>query len=165
VLTRARRQETATLFITGRDFEERELAMQFDKQSWHWAIIGDAERVRLSQERQAVINCLEDASEPLTPRQLAEELVKKPGSVRKLLRGMARDGQVSDHHGKYTLAATGGTSGNSGNALITPPNGGQDDATDRVTNVTGVTAAGGDQATTRNEETVDEIIRRLCCGE
>src|SRR5215207_2847088 len=49
---------------------------------------------KLSPERRAILQALEDATEPLTPAQVAAATGKHPGSVRKLLFSMLEDGQV-----------------------------------------------------------------------
>jgi len=50
VLQRARGQVEATLSVTGRDIEERELALRFDPTLMAWTLVGDAEVLRRERE-------------------------------------------------------------------------------------------------------------------
>jgi RecA-family ATPase len=54
-----------TLHVRGRDVEEAEKALQFDRATCRWTIIGEASEVRRSDERGRVLTALEDAGEPL----------------------------------------------------------------------------------------------------
>lgn len=54
-----------TLHVRGRDVEEAEKALQFDKETCRWTILGEASEVRRSDERGRVLTALEDAGEPL----------------------------------------------------------------------------------------------------
>ena len=53
------------LHVRGRDVEEAEKALQFDKATCRWTILGEASQVRRSDERGRVLTALEDAGEPL----------------------------------------------------------------------------------------------------
>jgi hypothetical protein len=50
-----------TLYVRGRDIEESEMAMQFDKSSCRWTILGTAADVHRSDQRTAVLKALETA--------------------------------------------------------------------------------------------------------
>jgi len=65
VLRRERGRHDATLFLTGRDIDEREIALQWDPQYALWSILGDAEEYRVSKERKEVFELLKHAQEPL----------------------------------------------------------------------------------------------------
>jgi hypothetical protein len=114
VLKRERGQHDATLFLTGRDIEEREIALRWDPVFALWSILGEADEYRLSKERQGIIELLKTAGEPLTPKRAADLLGKNTneGAVRKLLWTMAKAGQIEGRSGKYAI----GNSGNNGNA-------------------------------------------------
>jgi len=115
VLTRERGKHDAALFITGRDIEERDIALQWDPAYGLWSVMGDAEEYRLSQERRAVIAFFQRENRPFTPREAASLLEKTEGAVRKLFWQMAQDGQLcSLGKGMYTLSS--GNAGNAGNA-------------------------------------------------
>jgi hypothetical protein len=101
VLRRERGDHDATLFVTGRDLDEQETALRFDKTYALWTILGDAEKHRLSKERQDVIDCLMKSGKPMAPSELATLLDKKPGAAKKLLWTMATAGQLSVKDGLY----------------------------------------------------------------
>jgi hypothetical protein len=112
VLKRERGQHDATLFVSGRDVDEREVALRWEPQYALWSILGGAEEYRMSKERREVLDLLDSAGEPLSPTEAAGRLGKKVGAVKKLLWTMYEAGQVQKlDGGKYTS----GNPGNRGN--------------------------------------------------
>jgi AAA domain len=61
ILIMKRQAGAVTLYVRGRDIEESEMAMQFDKSSCRWSILGTAADVHRSNERTAVLKALETA--------------------------------------------------------------------------------------------------------
>lgn len=59
-LYRGRGQRTATFKVTGRDIEERELAMTFDKETGLWSCLGNAEDVIEGEQINAVLEAIRD---------------------------------------------------------------------------------------------------------
>lgn len=107
ILKRKRSQSDGSLYITGRDAEERTLALRF--QFPRWSSLGDAQQHRTSVERLEVLQLLADEPGGLGRADLAKLLSKKPRTVRYLLDCLRDDGlvQVDEKH-KYTLTSTGG---------------------------------------------------------
>jgi AAA domain/Ferric uptake regulator family len=110
VLKRKRGQADAYLHVDGRDIENpTELALKFDQNAATWAIVGDAEEYRLSEQRRAIIRVLENADESLSPKDITEILNAKGvnisyGAVRELLSQMVKDGQGKNvGRGQYVL--------------------------------------------------------------
>jgi hypothetical protein len=105
VLKRRRGKADAYLHVDGRDIERpAELALKFDGQAATWAIVGDAEEYRLSEGRRAILRVLENADEPLSPRDIAEMTEANPGATREMLSQMVRAGQVKNlGRGAYVL--------------------------------------------------------------
>jgi hypothetical protein len=107
VMKRERGKDDATLFVTGRDVEERELAVEWDQAKWQWVHRGSAEEYRRSEARKDILELLEKEDEPLSPREIAEAVGKKDTAVRQLLRSMVQDGEVLRHgtssQTRYTL--------------------------------------------------------------
>jgi Fe2+ or Zn2+ uptake regulation protein len=107
VMKRERGKNDATLFVTGRDVEERELAVEWDPVMWQWVHKGNAEDYRRSEERKEILELLEKEDEPLSPREIADTVAKKDTAVRQLLRSMVQDGEVVRHgtssQTRYTL--------------------------------------------------------------
>lgn len=101
VLRRSRGQADALLYVTGRDVEEeQDYALDWDQQSATWTLKGSAEEYKHSAERFTIIKLLE--MEPMTPKQLADELHKNRSTVRNLLAKMVEDGVVERRFdGKY----------------------------------------------------------------
>lgn len=87
VLKRARGQGKADLFITGRDIEERTLALLFDELGWK--LEGNAEEVRLSESRKSVLQVVEGIGRPMTPKEIAETLDRPGGTIRRLVHELA----------------------------------------------------------------------------
>jgi hypothetical protein len=104
VLKRDRGKQDATLHIDGRDIEEpSELALRWDADIASWALMGDAEEFRMSEERRDIVNLLRCAGEVLGPKDIAQMLNRNYGAVRVMLSEMVKDGLItSPSRGKYT---------------------------------------------------------------
>lgn len=90
------------LYGRGRDIEEFEKALRFDPTRGQWLVLGDAVEVARSDERKAVVDLLEKAKEPMTPRDIAQALGKKEGAIRMLLGRMTSNGEVvREKRGRY----------------------------------------------------------------
>jgi hypothetical protein len=111
ILVLNRGSDGVTLYGRGRDIEEIESAVQFDKQYCRWSMLGDAREVRMSAERRAIIDALRTEREPMSPNVIADVTGHTSGNTRRLLHSMVIDGEVTKAgRGKYTLPD------------ITPPN-------------------------------------------
>lgn len=84
----------ATLYGRGRDIEEIESAVVFDKASCKWFVQGAASDVRRTDERGAVLAALEDADEPMSPGDIADATRMPNQNVRQLLVSMVKAGDV-----------------------------------------------------------------------
>lgn len=96
VLRRERGQADASLFLTGRDVEERDMALKWhgrDADYFHWEWIGEADDMRLSRERQDILDMIERVP-GMKPGDLADAMAKTRGSVRYLLFKLVHDGKV-----------------------------------------------------------------------
>lgn len=103
VLQRVRGEADAKLHITGRDVEERELALRFQSHSGAWQLLGDARRYAHSSERRAIMDALEQRP-GLRPKQIAEATGLNHDSVRHLVLRMRDEALVaSDEGGRYSL--------------------------------------------------------------
>lgn len=116
VLKRDRQAEEGTLSLTGRDIEERELALAFTSLKL-WTVLGAAADVRMSQERREILEVLRtwepgpNGSPAMTPTRIAKELGKNAGTVRRLLMKMRSEGHV--HPGaKFGTWLPGSSGGN-----------------------------------------------------
>ena len=103
ILKRERGQHEASLFVTGRDIEhEQQLALRFDAQTAMWMLVGNAEEVKRTKERQDILDLLsEQFPEGMTPRQVAEALDKNYHTTRCLLRKMEVAGEIQHTDSQY----------------------------------------------------------------
>ncbi|MBB4427095.1 hypothetical protein GGD66_005671 [Bradyrhizobium sp. CIR48] len=102
VLVLTRNANGSVLYGRGRDIEEIETAMRFD--AGKWAILGNADEVRKSNERRKIISVLTDARDELTPASIAKIAGMNSVNVRQLLRSMVRDGDISQPRSGYYSA-------------------------------------------------------------
>src|SRR5919112_4922073 len=105
VLKRDRGRADAYLHVTGREIEEEaELALRWNADLASWTLVGDAEEYRISKERQEIVRVLEEAEEPMTPKEVAELLGKSVNAVKYLMWKMSKDGQLATvGKGRYSL--------------------------------------------------------------
>jgi len=88
--------------ITGRDIYDRELALRFGG-GCIWRLLGNASSVFISEEREEILDAIEDQS--LAPFEIAKLVDKNKSTIRTLLGKMLNAGLVSkDSSGKYSVA-------------------------------------------------------------
>lgn len=105
VLVLSRSSKGNILYGRGRDIQEIETALKFD--GGRWTILGDADEVRLSDERRKILVALRDADSPLAPKDIADATGLKAVNVRNLLPKMRRAGEViQPEDGVYTTPIT-----------------------------------------------------------
>lgn len=85
-------QNGKTLYVRGRDVEEKETALIFAGGAW--SIIGEAADVRRSDERIRITAALTDHGEPMTPAEISSATGMPGLNVRQLLFKMARAGEI-----------------------------------------------------------------------
>jgi hypothetical protein len=98
-----RDQNGCTLYGRGRDIEEIETAVEFDRQSCRWRALGNAADVRRTDERSVILTALADNREPMSPAEIADALGLPRNNVKQLLFKMAKAGEVvkSGRKGQY----------------------------------------------------------------
>jgi hypothetical protein len=102
VLVLNRSSQGTTLYVRGRDVEEAEHAVTFDKHACRWTILGNAGDVHRSNERGHILAALADASEEMTPQDLVASTGIPRNNLDQLLFKMTRDGEVTKvGRGKY----------------------------------------------------------------
>ena len=94
VLVLNRSSKGTTLYVRGRDIEEAEHAISFDKHSCRWTILGTATDVHRSNERGRILAALEGASDPMTPQDIVPATGMHRNSADQPLFKMAADGEV-----------------------------------------------------------------------
>ncbi|WGF89891.1 AAA family ATPase [Marinivivus vitaminiproducens] len=107
VLTRKRGETDATLGVTGRDIEETEKALRFDKHTGMWELLGEAADFRRTEARQEILDALEE-NESLTRSDLVEMTGKSKQAVSNLLSKLVKEGRItaagSTHRRRYTVS-------------------------------------------------------------
>jgi hypothetical protein len=102
VVKRSRGKADATLYVTGRDVEERELALRFAPSVGTWTLMGDAADYALGERRRELLDALR-AHGSLGPKQAAEITSIGYDLVKVTLWRMAKDGQIHAENGRYTF--------------------------------------------------------------
>ncbi len=105
VLERKRAHCDGVLHVTGRDMDEQELALGFDKQYGLWSLLGNAKDYQATQEEAKVLAALAKHGVPMKPAELAEELEKTVAATKVLLGRMYHKGLlIKPTMGLYALA-------------------------------------------------------------
>lgn len=99
VLHRDPRGQHSTLYGRGRDIEEVEKAVTFDPETARWSIVGDIFAVAKTSERQAILDALTNAANPMTPTEVAAVVGKERSNVSHLLGKMLDEGKVVKSEG------------------------------------------------------------------
>ena len=94
VLVMANKPNGAVLDIRGRDVELAELAIEFDKHTCRWRLLGDAAEVHVSSQRAKIIAALKEASLAMTIPALMEATGMKRNPLDVLLGRMAKEGKI-----------------------------------------------------------------------
>lgn len=82
------------LYVRGRDVEETEKAVRFCPNNGTWELLGEADEVGRTNERQAILDTLRSHGKPLTAREISDILGKSYEAVRKCLTRMWNAGEV-----------------------------------------------------------------------
>jgi phage/plasmid primase-like uncharacterized protein len=103
ILVLDRKAEGVTLYGRGRDIEEIETAMQFDKEHFIWRILGDACILERTPQRQGVIDVLEETGDVMSPKEIADKMGESSQNIRQLVSKMAEKGEIMKvSRGKYS---------------------------------------------------------------
>lgn len=102
VIKRSRGEADATLYVTGRDVEEQELALRFTPETGTWSLLGDAAEYALGETRKLILETI-DAHGMLTPKQVSELTTVGHELAKKTMQRMFVDGQLAADGGKYSI--------------------------------------------------------------
>lgn len=106
VLKRDGGTQQPVVYGRGRDLEEIETAMQFDKETGAWSILGAAWNVADTAERREIQEVLGRSVDPMTPSEIGAAIGKSRQNVGKMLAKMYADGKVEKATtGRYTLVS------------------------------------------------------------
>jgi hypothetical protein len=91
------------LYVRGRDIAESEKAVRFKPDNGTWELLGSAEEVGRTDERQAILDALRQHDNPLSVREISDILGKNYEAVRKCLARMWAGGEIQKKgRGSYT---------------------------------------------------------------
>lgn len=97
-----RNTQGTTLYVRGRDIEEAEHAVEFNKRTCRWTLLGNASDVRRSSERGRILAVFDDTEEALGPNEIAAGARMKSENVRYLVGQMVQAGDlIKEARGKY----------------------------------------------------------------
>ncbi|MBA3512610.1 AAA family ATPase [Sphingomonas sp.] len=92
-----------TIYGRGRDIEEIETALEFNRDNGIWLVVGAAHDIAKTSERQAILDVVRASSNPLTAREISDLLGKNYDAVRRCLTRMAQSDEVEKTgRGQYT---------------------------------------------------------------
>jgi hypothetical protein len=102
-----RTAQGTTLYMRGRDVEERESAITFDSATCQWSILGNAAEVQRSDGRRVILAAMAETPDAtMTPQEIADAAGLPGVTVRSLLHRMMRDGEIRKAgRGKYGVGA------------------------------------------------------------
>ena len=99
-------QADAELHIVGRDVDAAEYALKYYPDIWTWELIGDAQEVKSTHNRQLIYETIKNADEALTPKKIAALSGVKYWTVVKGLEALTADGSIGkSKYGKYKISA------------------------------------------------------------
>lgn len=90
-----RDQSGCTLYCRGRDIQEYERAVTFDKFDCRWLVQGEASEVRRTDERSIILEVLLGAEDILTVAEIVSATGMNRNACDQLLYKMAKDGQIT----------------------------------------------------------------------
>lgn len=103
ILKKERKKNEATLFVTSRDMEEKETALRFDANIGTWCILGDADLLRLTTERQEIIDIVKE-NRICNLDIIAKCTGKKKSNLSNMLRKLTEEGYLErEGYGKYKI--------------------------------------------------------------
>ena len=110
VLKRERGRADAVLHVTGRDVDEKELALTWDATATRWTVAGEAEEFRRSQIRTAILNVLRNEQRAMSPKEVYEELELADArtsynAVKQRMYQMSKPGLLGVSEGKYSVGS------------------------------------------------------------
>jgi hypothetical protein len=102
-LYRDRGKPGAKLAITGRDVEERTLALTMAWDLGCWQYDGDAEDIALTERRQEIIAALHDLGGKAKLKTICETISQDRGNTYRRLQDLVNAGQVKNEGGWYSV--------------------------------------------------------------
>jgi hypothetical protein len=110
IIVLKKKNGSVTMSVDGRDVQESETAIQFNKDTCRWTILGDAAEVNRSDQRKRILEALADApDEGMSIAEIATEVDQNKIAVKQTLGRMKKSGEVQRvKHGRYALPSDSG---------------------------------------------------------
>jgi len=100
IIVMKRHAGAVKIYVRGRDIEEAEFAAKFNKDSCRWRLMGEADEVFRSAQRQAIATVLKKTNQPMSaPEIMAATERRDRHATEMLLHKMERNGEVK-HAGR-----------------------------------------------------------------
>lgn len=93
-LFRKRGERGATLKVVGRDIEDQDLALEFDRETCCWQVLGEANEVRQTDRQKKVLAALKALGGVATPKQIAEATQMSPNHATSTVIDLVDKGKV-----------------------------------------------------------------------
>jgi hypothetical protein len=94
ILVMANKPNGTVLDIRGRDAEQAELAIEFEKSSCRWRVLGEAGEIHRSEQQTKILAALRQAGEPLGAADLKQITEIKRDTLGKALYRLANEGTI-----------------------------------------------------------------------
>ncbi len=115
LLEKARGETGGTLFVSGRDIEERKGSLSFDKANGQWKWLGDVAELKMSEGRRDIRDTIRDNGRPMTITEVVEATGKTYEATKKTVYRMLEKGELVKsvgNRGRFTLPAEDALYGN-----------------------------------------------------
>jgi len=105
ILNHPSRSLKGEMTVTGRDVEGQKLALAWDPIACKWTILGNAEDIARSESTEAILAVLNQATEMMTPSEIAAATELKVAVVNMVLKRLLKAGEIEKPtRGKYRSA-------------------------------------------------------------
>lgn len=102
ILERQTGNADAVLHVNGRDVESAEYAMRFQPGNMSWRILGAAQDVKSTNQRQTLYDALKNAGKALSPKEIKALTNLKSNYIRKTLPLLIKEGSIKkEGRGQY----------------------------------------------------------------
>jgi hypothetical protein len=104
ILQRPATQNEGTLHGTGRDIDDFEWAMLWDRETARWSLLGDASLRHFTRKQQTIVDVLKQSGTPMKPSEVAPIVGMQANNCKQMRWQMAQQGKlVSNKDGAYSL--------------------------------------------------------------
>jgi len=107
-LVKGKSEADGVLWATGRDIEESQTALEFNRENCTWEYLGEAGQFDLTMDQNEIVHVLAEAGEPMSPKEIGEVIGKSAANIsEKLFRMVKLDRVEKSGYGKYIVSRKG----------------------------------------------------------